>query len=112
LFSVHMYDVYSSANIVTSYIDTFLGHGLPLIVGEFAADHGAGKNVEEGAIMSKAESSRIGYIGWSWSGNGSGLESLDITNDFNVSSLTAWGSTLINDPSGITATAQTCSCFE
>jgi len=112
LFSVHMYDVYGSANTVTSYIDTFLGHGLPLIVGEFAADHGAGKNVEEGTIMSKAASSGIGYIGWSWSGNGGDLGSLDITNNFNVSSLTAWGTTLINGPSGIAETAQTCSCFD
>ncbi|HWO13392.1 MAG TPA: glycoside hydrolase family 5 protein, partial [Polyangiaceae bacterium] len=112
LFSVHMYDVYGSANTVTSYIDTFLGHGLPLIVGEFAADHGAGKNVEEGTIMSKAEQSRIGYIGWSWSGNGGDLGSLDITNNFNVSSLTAWGSTLVNGPSGIAETTQTCSCFD
>jgi len=112
LFSVHMYDVYGSANTVTSYIDTFLGHGLPLIVGEFAADHGAGKNVDEGTIMSKAEQSRIGYIGWSWSGNGGDLGSLDITNNFNVGSLTAWGTTLVNGPSGIAETAQTCSCFE
>ncbi len=112
LFSVHMYDVYGSASAVTGYIDTFLGHGLPLVVGEFAADHGAGKNVEEAAIMSKAESSRIGYIGWSWSGNGGDLGSLDITQNFNVSSLTDWGSTIIHGTSGIMETAQTCSCFD
>jgi mannan endo-1,4-beta-mannosidase len=112
LFSVHMYDIYNTANMVTSYIDTFLGHGLPLVVGEFAADHGAGKNVDEATIMSKSAESRIGYIGWSWSGNSSDLGSLDITNNFNVSSLTAWGSTLINGASGIAETAQTCSCFE
>ncbi|HEU5074090.1 MAG TPA: glycoside hydrolase family 5 protein [Polyangiaceae bacterium] len=112
LFSVHMYDVYGSANTVTSYIDTFLGHGLPLIVGEFAADHGAGKDVDEATIMSKAESSRIGYIGWSWSGNSGDLGSLDITTNFNVTSLTPWGSTLVNGPAGIAETAQTCSCFQ
>ncbi len=112
LFSVHMYDIYNTANTVTSYIDTFLGHGLPLVVGEFAADHGAGKNVDEGTIMSKAAQSRIGYIGWSWSGNSADLSSLDITNNFNVNSLTTWGSTLINGASGIAETAQTCSCFQ
>lgn len=112
LFSVHMYDVYGSASTVTSYIDTFLGHGLPLVVGEFAADHGAGKDVDEAAIMSKAAQSRIGYIGWSWSGNGGDLGSLDITQNFDVNSLTAWGSTLINGPSGIAETAQICTCFD
>src|SRR5690606_14979721 len=112
LFSVHMYDIYNTANTVTSYIDTFLGHGLPLVVGEFAADHGAGKNVDAGTIMSKAAQSRIGYIGWSWSGNSADLSSLDITNNFNVNSLTTWGSTLINGASGIAETAQTCSCFQ
>src|SRR5690606_3746508 len=36
-FSVHMYDVYDSSNVVQSYFSNFLAKGLPLIVGEFAA---------------------------------------------------------------------------
>lgn len=113
IFSVHMYDVYGSAQTVTSYFNRFLENNeAPLVVGEFAADHGPGKEVDEGTIMMFAESLGIGYMGWSWSGNGDGLGSLDITQEFNVASLTAWGNTLVHGPFGLMATSETCSVFE
>lgn len=113
IFSVHMYDVYGTANTVTSYFNTFLmNYEAPLVVGEFAADHGSSGNVDEATIMSFAETLGIGYLGWSWAGNGDGLGSLDITNNFNASSLTTWGDRLINGADGIAATAETCTCFD
>lgn len=112
IFSVHMYDVYSSASIVTTYFDSFLAKGLPFIVGEFAADHGEGTNVDEATIMAEAETRGFGYLGWSWSGNGDGLGSLDMTNQFNLGSLTSWGTTIIDGPDGLSATGRICSCFE
>lgn len=113
IFSVHMYDVYGTANTVTSYFNTFLmNYEAPLVVGEFAADHGADKNVDEDTIMSFAETLGLGYLGWSWAGNGDGLGSLDITNDFNASSLTTWGERLINGANGIAATSEPCTCFD
>lgn len=112
VFSVHMYDVYGQSNTVSSYFTTFLGnYSAPLIVGEFAADHGAGKEVDEDTIMQLAEQQGIGYLGWSWSGNGDGLQSLDITNNFNASSLTPWGDRLINGTNGIKSTSDLCTCF-
>ena len=111
VFSVHMYDIYSSANVVQTYFDNFMEHGVPLIVGEFAADHGAGKDVDEGTIMAQCESRGLGYLGWSWSGNSSDLASLDLTNNFNAQSLTPWGEALINDSNGIVSTAQICSVY-
>ncbi len=112
MFSVHMYDVYGSPSSVTSYIDDFLGSGLPLMVGEFAADHGAGKPVAEEAILAHSELRGIGYLGWSWSGNSSDLASLDITSGFSVGSVTPWGQTLLYGTHGLLATAQTCTCFD
>lgn len=113
VFSVHMYEVYGSSQTVSSYFNTFLdNNSAPLVVGEFAADHGSMGNVDEDAIMSFAESLGIGYLGWSWSGNGGGLGSLDITNDFNPSSLTTWGNRLINGNNGLKATSELCSCFD
>lgn len=42
VFDVHMYGVYSSASKVTSYIDSFVNQGLPLMVGEFGNKHSDG----------------------------------------------------------------------
>lgn len=112
MFSVHMYDVYGDASTVTDYFDKFLTRGLPLIVGEFAADHGAGKNVDEATIMRISEERKVGYIGWSWSGNSGDLSSLDMTVGFNLSNLTPWGDTLINGANGLKETGVPCTCFE
>jgi mannan endo-1,4-beta-mannosidase len=112
VFSIHMYDVYNSASVVTDYITKFLAKGLPLIVGEFAADHGPGKEVDEGTILSHCQQKGVGYAGWSWSGNSADLASLDITNNFNVASLTTWGTRLIRGANGIEETAKVCTIFQ
>lgn len=113
MFSVHMYDVYGSSATVTSYFNSFLmKYEAPLVVGEFAADHGSSGNVDEDTILSLAESLSVGYLGWSWSGNGSGLETLDITTNFDSGTLTTWGTRLIRGMNGIEATSETCTCFD
>ncbi|MGC4093759.1 MAG: glycoside hydrolase family 5 protein [Polyangiaceae bacterium] len=112
LFSVHMYDVYETAATISSYFNTFLAkYEAPLVVGEFASDHGSAGNVDEATIMSLAENLGIGYLGWSWSGNASDLATLNITNNFNASSLTTWGTRLISGDNGIKATSTLCTCF-
>lgn len=112
VFSVHMYDVYGQPGVISEYFDKFLLRGLPLIVGEFAADHGEGNEVDEATIMRLAEERKLGYLGWSWSGNSSHLSSLDITENFNLANLTPWGNTLINGPNGLKETGVPCTCFE
>ncbi len=112
VFSVHMYDVYGTSDAVWEYFENFLEKGLPLVIGEFAADHGSSGNVDEDAILAASEDYGVGYMGWSWSGNGSGLGTLDITNNFDVSSLSTWGDRLINGTNGIRATAKTCGCYD
>lgn len=117
VFSVHMYDVYGTTpgkeGRVEQYMQAFADKNLPLIVGEFAADHGAGveNDVDEAAIMAFAEHFGFGYLGWSWSGNSTDLSSLDIVVGFDVDSLSPWGETLINGANGIRATSHMCSCF-
>ena len=111
VFSVHMYDVYDTSAKVQAYIDDFLATGLPLIVGEFAADHGVGAPVAAGAIMAHCEANGVGYVGWSWSGNSASLASLDMVVGFSVATPTAWGQMILNGPNGLAATAQTCTCF-
>ncbi len=118
VFSVHMYDVYGDAAEVEEYFQSFSRKGVPLIVGEFAADHGAGNEVAEEAILAGAEAYGVGYLGWSWSGNtdggesGTDLGSLDIVENFNVEMLSPWGEMLIESENGIRATSKTCQCFQ
>jgi mannan endo-1,4-beta-mannosidase len=112
VYSVHMYQEFGTASDVTTYYNNFLAeYDAPLIVGEFAADHGSSGDVDEGTIMTYAEMLGIGYLGWSWSGNGDGLETLDIATNFNASSLSTWGNTLINGENGLMETSEVCSVF-
>ncbi len=110
IFSVHMYQVYKTANTIDSYMTSFLENDLALVVGEFGADH-QGEDVDEASIMSYARQYGYGYLGWSWSGNSGGTESLDIAQNFDASSLSGWGETLINGVNGIKATSQTAGIF-
>ncbi|SBT88962.1 mannan endo-1,4-beta-mannosidase [Streptomyces sp. DI166] len=105
IFSIHMYGVYDTASEVQSYLNTFRSNNLPIVVGEFGDQHSDG-DPNEDAIMSTAQSLGIGYLGWSWSGNGSGVEYLDLVNGFNPNSLTSWGQRLFNGANGIAATSQ------
>jgi mannan endo-1,4-beta-mannosidase len=111
VFSVHMYDVYNTSDKITNYLSEFIYNAIPLVVGEFASDHGPGKNVDEYTIMSECEKHNLGYIGWSWSGNRSDLASLDIVNNFNANVYTPWGNTLINGTYGINKTSEICTIF-
>ncbi|MFE0677599.1 cellulase family glycosylhydrolase [Streptomyces sp. NPDC058867] len=110
IFSIHMYGVYDTAAEVTSYLNTFRTNGLPIVVGEFGNAHSDG-DPNEDAIMSTAQSLGVGYLGWSWSGNGSGVEYLDLVNDFDANSLTTWGQRLFNGSNGISSTSETATIY-
>lgn len=105
LFSVHMYEVYGQANIVKDYMQHFDDAKLPLVVGEFGADH-RGQDVDEDTILSLADEYGMGYLGWSWSGNGDCCTSLDIVIDFDPDNYSAWGDRLINGENGIKQTSK------
>ncbi|MFG2043461.1 cellulase family glycosylhydrolase [Dactylosporangium sp. NPDC048998] len=105
VFSVHMYGVYGSAAKVTDYYNAFQSAGLPLVVGEFGWKHSDG-DVDEDTIINEAQSRGIGYLGWSWSGNGGGVEYLDAADGFDPDRLTSWGRRLFEGANGIRATAK------
>jgi mannan endo-1,4-beta-mannosidase len=110
IFSIHMYGVFDTAAEVTSYVSAFKSKNLPLVIGEFGNMHSDG-DPDEDTIMSTAVSQGVGYLGWSWSGNGGGVEYLDQVTGFNVSSLTTWGTRLFNGANGIKATARQASIY-
>ncbi|MFF9853447.1 cellulase family glycosylhydrolase [Streptomyces litmocidini] len=110
VFSIHMYGVYDTAAEVQAYLNSFVSRKLPLVVGEFGNDHSDG-NPDEDAIMATARQLNLGYLGWSWSGNGGGVEYLDLAADFDASRLTPWGQRLFNGADGIRQTSREASVY-
>ncbi|MEU7905586.1 cellulase family glycosylhydrolase [Actinoplanes sp. NPDC049118] len=110
IFSIHMYGVFDTAAEIDDYLGRFITAGLPIVVGEFGHNHSDG-NPDEDTILATAQSRGIGYLGWSWSGNGGGVEYLDLVTNFNASALTSWGQRLFNGANGIKATSREASVF-
>jgi mannan endo-1,4-beta-mannosidase len=114
LFSLHLYCEWQvNGNSAISLLPGVKNAGIPVIVGEFGFQHSEGGgicDINEAQIISTANSNGIGWIAWSWKGNGSGVQYLDLSNDWGGTSLTGWGNTVINGPGG-TKTAATASVF-
>ncbi|MET9781388.1 glycoside hydrolase family 5 protein [Nocardiopsis alba] len=104
VFSIHMYGVYEQESVIVDYLESFTDRGLPLVIGEFGFDHSDG-DPDEDAIMRHAERLGLGYIGWSWSGNGAEVAYLDMVENFDVDSPTPWGDRIIHGPDGIVETS-------
>ncbi|MET9367338.1 cellulase family glycosylhydrolase [Streptomyces griseoflavus] len=105
VFSIHMYGVFDTAAEISDYLGRFVAAKLPVVVGEFGHDHSDG-NPDEDTILAVTQRLGLGYLGWSWSGNGGGVEYLDMVTDFDPARLTAWGERLFNGPDGIAATSK------
>ncbi|CAL9589952.1 hypothetical protein SUDANB6_05238 [Streptomyces sp. enrichment culture] len=105
VFTIHMYGVFDTAAEVGDYLDRFVAAKLPVVVGEFGHDHSDG-NPDEDAILSVTQQLGLGYLGWSWSGNGGGVEYLDMVTGFDPNRLTPWGQRLFDGANGIAATAE------
>ncbi|MER7399635.1 cellulase family glycosylhydrolase [Streptomyces sp. NPDC000151] len=110
VFSVHMYGVFNTADKVKDYLNRFTTQHLPLVVGEFGDLHSDG-DPDEAAIMSTAQQLGVGYLGWSWSGNGGGVEYLDMASGFDAAHLTPWGQRIFDGADGIKQTAKEAGIF-
>ncbi|MDG4808671.1 cellulase family glycosylhydrolase [Micromonospora sp. WMMD1120] len=110
VFSVHMYGVFDTAAEISDYLGRFRAAGLPIVVGEFGFNHSDG-DPDEDAILAYSQANGIGWLGWSWSGNGGGVEYLDLATNFNPANLTTWGQRLFNGVNGIRQTAREASVF-
>ena len=110
VFSIHMYGVFDTAAEITDYLGRFVAAGLPIVVGEFGNTHSDG-DVDEDTILSYTQSQRLGYLGWSWSGNGGGVEYLDMAIGFDAANLSAWGQRIFNGANGIKQTSREAAVF-
>ena len=91
VFSIHFYGTAGKdANTIKSNIDGALSSGAPVLAGEFGYKHSDG-DVDEISLMNYCDQKGLGYLAWSWKGNGGGVEYLDLVNDWDGRSLTEWG---------------------
>ncbi len=111
IFSIHMYGVYDTAQEINDYLNGFVNAGLPIVVGEFGHNHSDG-NPDEDTIMATTTQLGLGYVGWSWSGNGGGVEYLDMVTNFDANQLTDWGQRIFNGANGIAETAEEATIYQ
>lgn len=120
IYSVDMFDAYTTPESVRDYIASFAQIGAPLVVGGFAPTSyyhpnntsprpAVSYDLPEDAVMQYAEQYGAGYFGWSWSGNKNSV--LDLAVNFDPANLTNWGKLLFHSANGIKATAKPASIF-
>ncbi|MBD5129741.1 MAG: glycoside hydrolase family 5 protein [Ruminococcaceae bacterium] len=113
MFSIHMYGTAGkNERTIASNLKGVTDQGLCVIVGEFGFNHSDG-DVDEAYIMQYCSENGLGYLGWSWKGNGGGVEYLDIAKDWSGNELSEdWGEILVNGDNGIKKNSKICTVFE
>ena len=111
MFSIHMYqhDASTESQVKTA-IDNALGVGAPLCIGEFAYEH-QGESVAYQTILDYSQEKHVGYLVWSWTGNGGGAEACDMFGSYDESQIKTNGEKTVNGTNGIKATSVECSIF-
>lgn len=112
MFSVHMYGYAGGTqSMIKNIMDSMITRELCLVIGEFGYKHSDG-DVDEGYIMEYAQKTGTGWMAWSWYGNGSPVEYLDMSNANADGTLSRdWGEVIINGKNGWKETAKPCSVF-
>ncbi|ANQ52744.2 DUF4493 domain-containing protein [Flammeovirga sp. MY04] len=110
LFSVHMYENYRNESTITTNLEKAVDMKLPLIVGEFGFQHGGTADnpiqIPYTHILSECERLGLGWYAWSWKGNSGGVEYLDLSTDWEGTTLSDWGNGIVNDVNGLKNTAK------
>ena len=108
IFSYHVYSVLGKdENSLFSGFDGLKKTGVCWIVGEFGWFH-SGANVAYKSLMDYCQKNKIGWIAWSWSGNGGDDAVLDLTdkNTFSKNDLSNWGKDVFYGDNGIKNTSK------
>ncbi len=113
LFAVHMYGTAGgSATTIKQVIDSIRARNLCLCIGEFGYKHSDG-DVDEAYIMEYCQAQSVGWLSWSWYGNGSPVEYLDMSSANVGGTLSPeWGEVVVNGAYGWKKTAEICSVYE
>lgn len=108
IFSYHVYAALGKDdNSLISGFDGLKKTGVCWIVGEFGWFH-SGSNVAYKTLMKYCQTNGIGWIAWSWSGNGGDDAVLDLTSvsTFSKDDLSEWGKDVFFGEGGIEKTSK------
>jgi mannan endo-1,4-beta-mannosidase len=109
VFDIHMYGVFNTPAKVQAYLRSFVDRRLPIVVGEFSDDHPYGKPADD-AVLQYSQTYRIGYLGWSWSGNTEAAY-LDMVKNFNPQLRTPWGIRFLTGVNGLSTNVEEATIF-
>lgn len=111
VFSIHMYqDCANTDQKVKNAIDYSLQVGAPVVIGEFAYRH-QGKDIAWQTILDYTAQKKVGYIVWSWTGNGGGTEECDMFGSYDDSQYRQNGTNTVKGRNGISSTSVECTVF-
>lgn len=111
MFSIHMYQYDAgTSEQVRNNINQALAIDVPLCIGEFAYSH-QGSSIAYQTIMDYCKEKNVGYLVWSWTGNGGGTEACDMFGGYDESDVKENGRVTIWGTNGIKATSKECSVF-
>ena len=108
IFSYHVYAALGKDdNTLISAFDGLKKTGVCWIVGEFGWFH-SGADVAYKTLMKYCQTNGIGWIAWSWSGNGGDDKCLDLTSSstFSKNDLSDWGKDVFFGEAGIEKTSK------
>ena len=112
MFSIHMYQYDARTDDqVRSNIDQALAINVPLCIGEFAYSH-QGSDVAYQTIMDYCQEKRVGYLVWSWTGNGGGAEACDMFGGYDENDVKENGRLTVWGTNGIKATSKECTVYD
>lgn len=102
--SVHAYNrPWNTPEAIDRHIAELRAEGVPFLLGEF----GDRELVEDGNavdhlhLMKMADAQKIGWITWSWKGNGGVTRVLDMSESYSEAKLTRRGEDIVNGPHGL-----------
>lgn len=111
MFSVHIYDVAGKSDSeARASIDYALSAGVPAVVGEFAYEH-KHLPVAWQEVLNYTKQKNVGYLVWSWTGNGNEVAACDMFGGYDDSNWKTNGTNTVKGTNGIAQTSKECSVF-
>ena len=116
LLSVHMYGSWNDPDKIRNDLKACRKLKLPVIVGEFGYNSNDGNNnlgckADHQVILETCNKLKYGYMPWSWTGNNTENQWLDLVSPDDWKTPTWWGREVISGPGGITKTAKRSKVF-
>ncbi len=108
IFSLHAYNFrFNTADELNQAFDDLATENIPWLWGEFGdREFEAPENdIDHLLLMNRSQSDGIGWIAWSWHGNGSQAIRLDMSTQHGAIRLTRRGDDIINGTDGLLATS-------